>query len=88
MKAHARKCECRMCLRRKIAEYEARIALMGGMRPPDLEHTVPVRPHWRKVRGHLAKSPALRALVLLRLAEIVKRRIVVELDEHKHRRRA
>ena len=67
---HARSCECILCMRNKLEDYQerAKMAVRGGARPEHQNQTIPVRAHWRIGRNHLKNDPALRSII----REIVK----------------
>lgn len=67
-KRHGRRCGCQGCLGRMVADYEQRLSYFGDITPPTRGHTVPVKPHWRKVSKHLNYNPALQEIV----ADIVR----------------
>lgn len=72
---HTKKCQCNLCVRGRLAEYEerARLAVAGGARITSADQTVPVRSHFRAQPNHLSKDAALLALV-----EQIVRRVMAE----------
>lgn len=62
---HAKTCRCNLCVRAKLAVYEARVkmAVRGGARIESEDQTVPVRSHFRAQPNHLKNDPGLRAMV-------------------------
>lgn len=60
---HAKTCRCGACLRKRLAEFHARVETMGGLRPPSDDHTIPVRPHWRKAPRYLKNDPDLHKVI-------------------------
>jgi len=71
---HVKKCECAQCLKTKLDEFKARIALMGGVVPDDSSKTIPVRPHWRFGKNHLKNDPALREAVEAIVKNLLRQR--------------
>jgi len=74
---HVKHCQCYECLRKKVADYEARTyqALRGGARITRAEQTVPVRAHFRAQPHYLAHDPLLREAVESILREILAQSI-------------
>ncbi len=63
MKNHARQCECEPCVRRRVANYLAKIHDTSRLVPQLPTQTVAVRAHWRRCPGHLKKMPKTRLLL-------------------------
>lgn len=62
---HARICDCDRCAKMRLAVYDEKVRHMLEMPefPADNEPVVPVRAHFRKVRGFLSKYPRTRAAI-------------------------
>lgn len=61
---HLKKCNCNVCVRERLAVYEARARMVvaGGGRPLSTEHLVPVRAHFRNQPSYLRNDPILKEL--------------------------
>lgn len=70
---HTKACPCYPCVERRLKDMEQRVklAVKGGARPADDEHTIPVRAHFRRNPRHLVNDPALRDLVRQLVREVV-----------------
>lgn len=71
---HAKRCECSVCLKLRMNEFEERIRLMKVPRLPEsAEQCIPVRAHFRRSKNYLSATPKLRELVLERIKGIARK---------------
>lgn len=70
---HAKACQCKGCVKTKVARQLAKIHDDTRLIPGSADATVAVRAHWRRQNNHLRKQPLVRDALKEALAQLIRR---------------